>query len=378
MDGFPLIGCVFDAARRVWRRQPFTADDIVRAENAGDLWEDVARARLLSPIDHEREPQLKVFLIRGQERDALCVLVNHMICDGSGFKEYLYLLSDLYTKCEEDPGYAERPNLPGPRDFRQLLQNLSLKAKLKILLSASEPQGQDQSMVLNVSGHAQAPMIVAADLEAEVFGAIRRYARERRASVNDMLLTAYARAIHRATGCGDIAIPCPVDLRQYKREGQDCGICNLTGSYWCRVTVRPGESFDDTLQKVSAWMRERKQSDACLKGPMLYHMLFYALPFGLVRKLFEKGSPVPVTSYTNLGELDAEKFRFGKCAIGEAFIATAIKRAPYFQLSVSTYGGRCTLTSSFYGSDEDKKTVSDLLDGLVRDIVEVVSPLQPA
>ena len=55
------------------------------------------------------------------------------------------------------------------------------------------------------------------------------------------------------------------------------------------------------------------------------------------------------------------KFRFADLAVEDAFISTAVKHAPYFQLSVSTYRGCCTLTSSLYGTEEDRKIVDNLL-----------------
>lgn len=108
-------------------------------------------------------------------------------------------------------------------------------------------------------------------------------------------------------------------------------------------------------------LKAQKESDDCLKGPLLYHMMFHILPFGTVRKLFYKISPVPITSYTNLGIINDEKFRFGSLSVEDAFISTAVKRVPYFQLSVSTYGGCCTLTSSLYGTEKDRKNVDGFL-----------------
>lgn len=108
-------------------------------------------------------------------------------------------------------------------------------------------------------------------------------------------------------------------------------------------------------------MTTQKKSDTCLKGPMLYHMIFHILPLGMVRKIVYKIAPVPVTSYSNLGMISNEKFRFADLAVEDAFISTAVKHAPYFQLSVSTYRGCCTLTSSLYGTEEDRKIVENFL-----------------
>lgn len=360
----PPIGCVFDEKRHCWMERGFTAEDIVRLIPVSEEDESDACRYLLNGIDHTSEPQVKLLLLRGKTRDTLCVVINHMICDGAGFKEYLYLLGELYTRCEEDAGFGRRPAPFGRRDLGQLMRNLSLKEELDILHSKSNSDRPDPDMVMPIRGDLSNPMIVMTSIGEERLRAIHSYAKSRRASINDVLLAAYLRALSRATGRRKITIPCPVDLRRFKRADQRCGICNLTGNYICTAEIFPGETFDDTLRKVSDQMRLQKAGFTCLKGPMLYHMMFHMLPFETIRKLFYKVSPVPVTSYTNLGVIDDAKLRFGSSAVEGAFISTAVKKAPYFQLSVSTCRGCCTLTSSLYGAEDDRKWISGFLNAM--------------
>lgn len=364
----PQIGCIFDERCNCWREHGFTAEDIVHLIQTPQEDESTAFQYLLTGIGHTCEPQVKILLLRGKTRDTLCVVINHMVCDGAGFKEYLYLLGSLYSQCEKDAGFDKKPEPFGKRNLNQLLQNLSLKDKLNIVFSKSDSGKPDPAMVMPIKGNPTNPMIVLSSIGKEQLEAIHRYAKSRRASINDVLLAAYLRVLRRATGCEKITVPCPVDLRKYKKAGQRCGICNLTSNYFCSAEIPPDEAFDDTLRKVSDQMRAQKAGNACLKGPMLYHMMFHMLPFKTAQKLFYKISPVPVTSYTNLGVLDDVKLRFGNCVIEDAFISTAVKKAPYFQLSVSTWQGRCTLTSSLYGSDADRELISSFLNQIVREI----------
>lgn len=371
IGALPLIACCFDEKSHCWRKHGFTADSIVHSIEARNEDGAAARKLLLSSIDRTCEPQLKIFLVREEKSDTLCLIINHMISDGGGFKEYLYLLADLYSKCEKDMGYHAKLQPSGKRNLNQLLQNLSFKQKLGILFSKPQSHKPDPDMILPIKGDLSSPTLVIYCIEKELFARIRSFAKSSHASINDMLLTAYIRALHRATGCNDITIPCPVDLRKYKKSGQSCGICNLTANYSCHVELTSDEPFGNTLKKVLDQMRAQKESNACLKGPMLFHMMFHLLPFGTVRKLFYKISPVPVTSYTNLGMINDEKFRFGDFAVENAFISTAIKKVPYFQLSVSTYGGCCTLTSSLYGTDEDRKTVEEFLTQVENELISL-------
>jgi len=368
IGALPLITCCFDEKAHCWRKHDFTADSIVHPIEAHNEKESAAGKLLLSSIDPTCEPQLKIFLVREKNCDTLCIIINHMVSDGAGFKEYLYLLANLYSECEKGPRYHAKPKPLGKRNLNQLLRNLSFREKLGILFSTTPSHKPDPAMILPIKGDPSNPFVVIHPIGKEPFARIRSFTKSSHASVNDMLLAAYIRVLHRVTGCADITIPCPVDLRKYKKSGQTCGICNLTASYSCHVNMASGEMFGDTLKKISRQMRGQKENDVCLKGPMLYHMMFHVLPFGAVKKLFDKISPVPVISYTNLGITDDEKFRFGDLAVEDTFISTAVKYVPYFQLSVSTYGGCCTLTSSLYGTEKDRKKVEGFLSQIENEL----------
>ncbi|WP_242841913.1 hypothetical protein [Clostridium beijerinckii] len=76
---------------------------------------------------------MNIKLIRGKENDTLCILMNHMLCDAAGFKEYLYMFSDIYLNIENNQCYqimSERN-----RKIRQILKNFSVTDKLRIMLS---------------------------------------------------------------------------------------------------------------------------------------------------------------------------------------------------------------------------------------------------
>lgn len=362
IGALPQIACSYDEKAHRWRERGFTADDIVHVVEASSDDESAARKPLLTSIDRAAEPQLKVFLVQGPNRDTLGVIINHMVSDGGGFKQYLYLLAGLYSACAADPGYHKGLKPLGKRNLNQLLRNIGFLRTLGTLFSKAPPYRPDPAMLLPLKGDSSRPILVTHRIEEARFAKIRRFAKINHASVNDMLLAAYLRALSEVTGCAEVAVPCPVDLRKYAKAGQPCGICNLTSNYYCDVTLAPDEPFEDTLDDVSRQMQEQKHSDACLKGPVLYHALFHLLPFAVMRKLFFKISPIPVISFTNLGTIGTEEFRFGDLSIEDAFIATAVKHVPSFQLSASTYEGRCTLTSSLYGTQADEETVARFLD----------------
>lgn len=92
-----------------------------------------AMAALAETIDPEAGPQIRLTLVRKTEKDILCVVVNHMICDGAGLKEYLYLLASLHNQLYAQPDYI--PVLTaGPRSALTVLKRLSPREKLQTLL----------------------------------------------------------------------------------------------------------------------------------------------------------------------------------------------------------------------------------------------------
>ena len=366
----PLLRCIFDEQRHCWIEKKFSGKDIVHLTEVSGESEYQALSYLLSAIDHTAEPQLKIWIIRDKQYDTLCVIINHMVCDGAGFKEYLYLLCGLYSKCEENAGYNTIPNLEKDRSLHQVLRNFSGKEKLRILLKNSKSDKPDPAMAMPLIGDLANPFVVVKRIAEEPFGKIRSACKSRNASVNDALLTAYMRALSCATGCKAIAIPCPVDLRKFGAEKQRFGLCNLTGNYWCSAEIPDNETFEDTLEKVSAQMQAQKNSTACLKAPMLFQIMYRMLPFRVVRNLFHKVSPPPVISFTNVGILDYKKLCLGSHTAEDAFISTAIKKAPYFQLTVSSCRGHCVLSSSQYGTENDGVFISGFLDEIIRELTE--------
>lgn len=357
----PLISCCFDEKLHCWRKRFFNSMDVLHIVEAKNETAETAWKALLSSIDFTLEPQLKIFLIQENDHDDLCVIINHMVSDGAGFKQFLYLFAQLYSKCAKDPGYCELPAPLDRRDFGQILQNLSVRDELAILHAKPGSEKQDPLLRLPFKGDPSHPFIEMLRLKDDFFIQLKSFAKINKASVNDMFLASYVRAARQITGCRTVTVPCPVDLRKYKIPSQTFGICNLTGSYSCRITVDAGDSFAATLNKVSRQMQKKKASMDCLKGPMLYHLLFRILPFRTMKKIFYNISPVPVTSYSNLGLLDHTKFRFAGLGVEDAFLSTAVKNPPYFQVSISTYKNCCTLASSMYGTEEDRNTVAYFL-----------------
>jgi NRPS condensation-like uncharacterized protein len=368
-ETIPFIFCRFNMSvkRPHWQRDCYKAEDIVKIIDSGEDAEAIAAVQLTATIDIFHEPQLKIIIVRDKQSDRLCIIMNHMVCDGGGFKEYLYLLSDLYNRCKGGLGH-QADAVVTSRSTEQLFSRFTLMEKLHILFSRDELGKQKNGLVYRLQGDSNQPFIVTRPIPEARFLSIKARAKSLGATVNDMVLTSYMRALSNVTGQTTITIPCPVDLRKYLLPGSS-SICNLTSNLICEVQIDKSEPFDTTLVKVAGEMEKQKSSKACLKGIMLLEILSRVLPFGVLQKNFNKFFTIPVTSYTNLGVIDKKLFRFDGVVITDAYLTGAIKVVPYFQVSVSTYNNCCTLSCNLHGTQQDRACIERFLEWMDKELL---------
>ncbi len=362
----PLIGCCFKPSgyHPCWVKQSFTADDIVTVVDAKTDTEKRQRDALATVIDVTKEPQLKILLLRGTAADTLCVVINHMLCDGAGFKEYLYLLCQLYTN-----GSSTQKMPGGSRNAAQAYSKFSVPERLQIFFSNYSLSKQKEQAIFRLQGDKDNPIFSVQSIDQNEFSAVRRFAKQRGASVNDMVLTAYARVLRAELKSDRILFPCPVDLRKYLSEDRTHGICNLTSNYLCDVTIHKNDPYETTLAQVSNQMKQQKSNDSCLKPVMMLELAMRFLPFRLMQKVFYQIFTIPVLSYTNLGIMDENRFRFKGTAIKDVYLTGAVKYVPYFQIAVSTYENVCTLSSNLYGTPEDEIHMNQFLVAVKNELI---------
>jgi hypothetical protein len=78
---------------------------------------------------------------------------------------------------------------------------------------------------------------------------------------------------------------------------------------------------------------------------------------------------VSVISFSNLGVLSEERLCFAGCVIVDAFLTTAVKRPPYYQLFLSTWRGVYTLSSCVDASAEDTQVAKQVLEKVNEEMI---------
>lgn len=371
IDEFPLIRCKYNESksRPYWEDKGYSADNIIELiEYSNTSNSELVLQQICKEIDEFNGPQLKIKVIQRKNNNIMCVLINHMLCDAAGFKDYLYLLSDIYTNIDRKKDYFITPM--GNRRTSQVIKAFSAQDKLKIMLSKINMSIHDDAR-FKLEGDLKNPFIEIRKINKEQFCALKTYAKEHNATVNDVMLTAYIRVLFQLFG-RSLPIPCTVDLRKYLPNHMARGICNLPTNIICNIGSELGATFEQTLYKVKNVMDKQKADISCVKSLIMLEKVFDIFPYKIARGIILKNFSNPLIAFTNIGIIDKKKITFGEVEITEAFMTGSIKYNPFFQLAVSTFDNIATLSVNLYGSQADKGKVSSFLDKFINELQAVL------
>lgn len=374
MDIVPILGSrfVINKFNPYWEKiYDFKDTDVISFMNCSDPGGEVQQ--FITDVTNELAgPQLKVRVIRSSNRDTLCIVMNHMVCDGAGFKEYLYLLGEIYTSLENGTNDFKK-YINGSRNSKQIYEQFDLIEKLKILALPNEPtkNKNDIRFPLSDNKDVRHPFILTHKLSQYRFEALKRYSKSHSVTINDIILAAYYRVLYKMLNLNkdtSLTIPNMVDLRRYIPGKKASGICNLSSMIMCNIGCDIGNNFDETVKKVHDAMYNKKNGYAGLHGLSTLNLLFKFLPFSEVRKLIKQYYVNPMIGITNIGIIDSSRLIFGKKVIKDAFVTGSIKYPPYFQLAFTTFSNTITFSVALYGSKIDAGLVQEFFSLLNKEL----------
>ncbi|RFZ80691.1 hypothetical protein DS742_01575 [Lacrimispora amygdalina] len=367
-EAFPLLKCRFNenGRRPYWENCSFTADEILTLIETEDV-DNAVKRFLVSEVDAFTGPQIKLGVIRNTKADTLVILMNHMLCDAAGYKDYLYLLSSIYNNIGKNANF--HPPVSGSRRLSQINQMFSLKDRMKILFSKNDMSAHDPAR-FQLEGDLNNPLIEIRSIPEDVFLGLKEYAKRHNATINDMILTAYIRTLYKTFGYV-FAIPSTVDLRKYLPGHKAEGICNLCTNLTCGIGSDIGITFEETLLKVRDSMNKEKSSISCLKSISMLEKVFDVLPYKLAESIVKKSFKNAPIAFTNIGIIEKNRFYFDKLKIKNAYMTGSVKYSPYFQLAVSTFDNKPVLSVNLFGSETDRNNISAFLDQVVLELYGV-------
>jgi NRPS condensation-like uncharacterized protein len=348
-EALPILATVIDVNGFRFRRVPVR--DYQPAFHVAAECETVEQEKTRfvgTPCDPEREPPLKLLVLRHAGRDTLCFKVDHVLTDAAGAKCLLYLFAEAYSTRKID-------RLPNPdRGVGQVLRRFSPLTLLKAARKANLPIPGPSL----ITGPFQTtPLFIEhVNLEPPEFERIRAAATHANATLNDVLLTALYRVVFEQLGpAASVPYPImvPVDMRRYLPEEKRIVIANLSSAVYPMLSKIDAEPFSATLTRVKSPMDAFKQAQPGLGAFIL--MTLGATRGGRIlhdryTRAATRGSRF--INFTNFGILDETQLRFDGVQVQQAYGIGPIQYAPGILIALSTY--QQTLHLVVQGNDAER------------------------
>ena len=322
MKAEPILGCRF--VERFWRPyweprsdlDPNSLEffDCVETDEVEEAVIDFFVNRLCDPV---RGPLFRIRLIRRPARegappeDVIAYKISHVLGDWGGVRELSFAVNAIYKRLFDDPDYVPpvRPTWRSraSRSMRQVFRNMGWRQRLQVWKRGRKDFLKQSLWRLPFNnGPESNPTYVIKRIDAETTAKILKSAKARRATLNEMLLAAYFRALCEWGGVADgtsLSMTDTIDLRHYLPGKRTESICNMSAPMAPLLQHKVDEPFSDLVTRVVAEMRQQKRSSPGLLPAAVIGAMFQT-PFGLMANSFRKllastraeGGSVPVLS----------------------------------------------------------------------------------
>ena len=367
LDLEPVLGCRLDEnnGNPLWeRRRDLDEVKLCSVKKTVNIDYDL-QTFINQPIHANVDPLVTAKVFREKGLDTVCIKVNHAACDAGGLKEYVLLLSDLYSMLVTCAKTSIQPNL-GRRDQSQIFERtknpktITMKVFPTPTWAFPQKEGNERYHAFKI-------------LDQTRFKAIKNYAQTKKATINDVLLTGLYRtffALNNTTERKPMILQVSIDLRRYLPKQKAEAICNLSGALYIALERINAETFDGTLERVMAQMEKLKANYPGFESAAGLEYLLsqgYAEMEKYLVQSAEMGRKYNVTFplLSNFGVLCDNQF--GELHMTEGFISSPIMYQSGFMLGASTFNDELTFSVGFCGQ-ENLNQVKGFLDAYITEL----------
>ncbi len=355
-------------------------------EEVVDVNEAVQRF-LDSPLNMDTDPMVKIKLIRSGEYDTIGVKINHACCDATGTKEYIQLLSDIYSRLDhEDSMFSTTPKSRTRMDQDRLFREIGINDPDSVWVPGSDISVPTWTFPWKQGISSSVTKIVVCRFTPGQLDEMKSYAKSRKATVNDLILTAYYRAMIKmgqpVYGV-PMQIPITVDLRRYLPDHKTEAIRNFSGSFNTWLSMVENEAFDETLSRVNYMMNEIKSGYPGLQSAVGLERL-EKISFQDTLAYYQaasrgdkKISHCPaywgdkcVPTLTNMGIISESLIKFGNITVTDAYFIAPVVSVPGLLMVACTYNGILTLAAGYFENTVLRKDVKRLLNNIKDEMLE--------
>ena len=314
--------------------------------------------------------QMRACIIRSNGKDILATVVNHMCFDGSDMRYLNMKVVETYNKYKET-GVIAPEIKKGTRCADQVYYELSpedqkiAKGLYKNISTVENkvtfPFAQDDG--------SEKCRLVREKLCRDDFLAMKAKGKSMGATINDVLLAAYFRALYNHVGRKEtITVPCMYDLRRYT-GGKSLGLTNMIGFMPCTISPDVGATMADTIRKIQEALKGAKEDKFTgLYSLPLLKLAYAIFPHFISEIAIRSGYTNPYIGMSNIGIINPSEFGFKGLTLVDAFYSGAIKYKPYMQLALTTFQNEITFSVGIRGNDEDAKIFHVFIKDVIQEI----------
>ncbi|MFW9923538.1 MAG: hypothetical protein ACFFDW_09675 [Candidatus Thorarchaeota archaeon] len=366
----PVLGCKFidDPKTPFWERiENIDEYEYCIIKKTTQLDDDI-NDFIKSSCDPRSNIPVQSAIFESKNFDTLCVKTNHAVLDGGALQEYVVKISDLYRKLKDDPNYFEEPNIHGERSVKQVLDKFNIFQKIFIFFKNMSAKPNWAFPWIGTSQ--ESVNYIIRRFDSNRFKQIKEFGKKFDATINDMVLTAFYRALFQILyppKKKKLVTVCTINLRMYLENNKADSLCNLSSSAYPRIDFIPDESFIDTLKRVTKEMNFRKKFAPGIGPAWFIENVFranYSKVKKSIQKRFDKDIKRKATHpvFTNVGLVTTNHFNFGDVKIIDAYMLTPIMGAPGFIFGLLTFNEIMSICVGFYDGSYDKLLVEKFID----------------
>lgn len=348
----PILACRFVEHRLApyWEEEACDAEPVFRLAESAAAIDAFARETL----DPARAPRLRVCAWNAPEGARVVFKVCHHVCDATGVKYVVSLITRFYRRLASQPGFrpVERPSERGIDAILRAIPPARLPALYAQHLQATRKDlTPPQTMAIPPSAPTQL-RFVERTLGKDQVGQLHQYAKARGGTLNDLLLTGFVRALAAQSGwegARRLSVTSTIDYRRYLATPAR-SVANLSTTLvgFPDLGHELGDDFAATLARVSAITRAGKQGYLGI-GALLATLISIApMRHGLARSIMGEGLRADLIH----GRMENGLGNNGPIDPGDVTLEAAPDRArilpspfypPQFVVDVSGYAGTLTL-----------------------------------
>lgn len=330
------------------------------------------------PINIHNGPLIQCALLKKGEKNIFLIKIAHEVADGFGVKQAATRIAKHYRDNIDTPAQINTA-IKQSRSSLRLLSFIPFHSLLTLFLTYIKDKrdmfsgGKTINISHDIFSNAD-PGYISRTISRELTINVRKTARIKGVTINDVLLTAFLRAIAGVSEDEEelFRICMTVNLRKYLNDPDNMPISNLSSIECINLKRNLGSDFESTLNQVHGKIEKKKKSWIGL-GIIFDLLIQKPMPFSMRKSLHKGFVDTSIkernTAFllTNVGKLTPEALEMEAHPYDIELLGPVVF-SPFWNTVVSEYDGTIKLTSYMYNSDKRSSKLNDIYSQVVSEL----------